>query len=87
MTEARRRRKLSRGLLSYLKFFLMLSLSVIVLFGGVQYVLSYNSMQEATLENTRNSLLLLANTHEMILSQVDKSEEEILTTVGANEEL
>ena len=73
MTEARRRRKLSRGLLSYLKFFLMLSLSVIVLFGGVQYVLSYNSMQEATLENTRNSLLLLANTHEMILKQVDKS--------------
>lgn len=59
--------------MSYLKFFLMLSLSVIVLFGGMQYVLSYNSMQETALENTRNSLLLLANTHEMILSQVDKS--------------
>ena len=73
MTEARRRKKLSRGVLSYLKFFLMLSLSVIVLFGGVQYVLSYNTMQETALENTHNSLLLLANTHEMILSQVDKS--------------
>lgn len=59
--------------MSYLKFFLMLSLSVIVLFGSMQYVLSYNSMQETAMENTRNSLLLLANTHELILSQVDRS--------------
>lgn len=73
MTETQRHRKISRGFISYLKFFLMLSLSVVVLFGSTQYVLSYNSMKDTALESTRNSLLLLANTHEMILEQVDQS--------------
>lgn len=73
MTETQRHRKISRGFISYLKFFLMLSLSVVVLFGSTQYVLSYNSMKDTALESTRNSLLLLANTHEMILKQVDQS--------------
>ena len=51
----------------------MLSLSVVVLFGSMQYVLSYSTMKKTALESTRNSLLLLANTHEMILEQVDQS--------------
>ena len=73
MTETKRHRKINRGFISYLKFFLMLSLSMVVLFGSTQYVLSYNSMKDTALESTRNSLLLLANTHEMILKQVDQS--------------
>ena len=67
------RRIMGSAFFSYLRLFLMLALSIIVLFGGAQYVLSYRIMKETALESSRNSLLLLTNTHEMILSQADDS--------------
>lgn len=78
----KKRRKITGAFLSYLQMFLTLSLSLIVLFASSQYILSYRMLTETAQESSRNSLLLLTNTHEMILDQVDESIDPLMDNDG-----
>lgn len=73
MKSNRRRREFA----AYLRLFLLLAMAVIVLTGGVQYACSYQILEKEAQENGK-SALLLENSHEMILDQVDESVQGLL---------
>lgn len=71
-------RRLQNEFMSYLRLFLILSLSIIVLVGGAQYAFSYQMMEQMALDSSQSTLVLLVNTHEMILTQVEESVTSVL---------
>lgn len=74
-----KRRRFYKEWLSYLRLFVILSLAIIVLVGGLQYYLSYQVMEEAAIASSASLLSLFRENQEIILRQIDKSMTSVFT--------
>ena len=72
MSWYRRTRKKS-NLREYFLYFLILSSTVIVFAGGLYFYFSLRTLREAGVRNREESLILMRNTFENLISQIDNS--------------
>lgn len=66
-------KRLYSNFFEYLKYFLLLSLLIIILIGGMQAYLLYQSYEDTAIKNGKNTLTLLKNAHEILMSQIENS--------------
>lgn len=71
--------KLFKVWFSYLKLFLILSLSIIAIFGGIQFYSSYNLLKQTALNNNDNTLLLFKESQDALLDQIETSMDGVFT--------
>ncbi len=61
------------NLREYMRYFLLLSLSIILLIGGAQYYFAHNALMQVAVANRIESMGLIRSTFDSVITQIDNS--------------